>query len=188
MFGQGNRANATIGRALQLVVRNVGGGRPNQIDQATHGNPAKLRFCFAEDDQASPYGTLASQFGVSPGIDALTLMAGEGPWFIVDRLSRTPESLASTFAYQLRASHHHKLVQTFDAILVMGPEYAGVFAEAGWDRARILSELHARLNVPFSEVVRGADGISAGCPKPSGGVIPLRATRGTRSPSLRQTA
>ncbi len=49
-LGQGNRANSTIGRALQLVVRNVGGGRPGEVDRATHGNPGKLSFCFAEDD------------------------------------------------------------------------------------------------------------------------------------------
>ncbi len=48
-LGQGNRANSTIGRALQLLVRNVGGGRPGEIDRATHGNPGKVSFCFAED-------------------------------------------------------------------------------------------------------------------------------------------
>ena len=49
-LGQGNRANATIGRALQLVVRNVGGGQPGEIDRATFGNPGKYTFCFAEDE------------------------------------------------------------------------------------------------------------------------------------------
>ena len=49
-LGQGNRANSTIGRAVQLLVRNVGGGRPGEIDRATHGNPGKVSFCFAEDD------------------------------------------------------------------------------------------------------------------------------------------
>src|SRR5207342_3724383 len=54
-FGQGNRANLAIGRALQLVIRNVGGGRPGGIDRATHGNPGKLSFCFAEDEVDSPW-------------------------------------------------------------------------------------------------------------------------------------
>ena len=53
-LGQGNRANATIGRALQLVVRNVGGGRPGEVDRATLGNPGKYTFCFAEDEDGSP--------------------------------------------------------------------------------------------------------------------------------------
>lgn len=49
-FGQGNRANNTIGRAVQLTIRNVGGGRPGEVDRATHGNPGKISFCFAEDE------------------------------------------------------------------------------------------------------------------------------------------
>ena len=77
-LGQGNRANSTIGRALQLVVRNVGGGRPGEVDRAAHGNPGKLGFCFAENDVESPYGTLAGQHGLDPGVDAITVFAGEG--------------------------------------------------------------------------------------------------------------
>ncbi|HSJ91264.1 MAG TPA: thioredoxin [Ilumatobacter sp.] len=164
VLGQGNRANSTIGRALQLVVRNVGGGRPGEVDRATHGNPGKLSFCFAEADDESPYGTLAGQHGVDPGVDAITVFAGEGPRCIVDQLSRTPESLANSLAHQLHAMHHHKLVLAFDAILVMGPEHARVFAEAGWDRDRILFELHMRLTTPASDLERGAGGIEEGIP------------------------
>jgi hypothetical protein len=147
---------------LQLVVRNVGGGRPGEVDRAAHGNPGKLSFCFAENDVESPYGTLAEQRGLEPDVDAVTVFAGEGPRCIVDQLSRTPESLANTLAHQLQAMHHHKLVLAFDAILVMGPEHARVFADAGWDRDRILFELHMRLTTPFEELVRGAGDIAEG--------------------------
>ena len=168
-LGQGNRANSTIGRALQLVVRNVGGGRPGEVDRAAHGNPGKLSFCFAENDAASPYGTLASQLGAKPDADALTVFAGEGPRCVVDQLSRTPESLAQTLAHQLQAIHHHKLVLAFDAIVVMGPEHARVFADAGWNRQRILDELHARLKTPVPDLLRGAGGISEGVPQSMAG-------------------
>lgn len=167
-LGQGNRANSTIGRALQLVIRNVGGGRPGEVDRAAHGNPGKLSFCFAEADHESPYGTLAGQHGVD-GVDAVTVFAGEGPRDIVDQLSRTPESLANTFAHQLQAIHHHKLVIGFDAILVMGPEHARVFAEAGWDRDRIIFELHMRLTTPIDQLARGAGDIAEGVPVQSTG-------------------
>ncbi len=60
--------------------------------------------------------------------------------------------------------HHHKLVVAFDAILVMGPEHARVFADAGWDRDRILAELHDRLSTPVDQLVRGAGGIAEGVP------------------------
>lgn len=164
-LGQGNRANSTIGRALQLVVRNVGGGRPGEVDRATHGSPGKIGFCFAENDVDSPYGTLAVEHGVEAGVDALTVFAGEGTRCVVDQLSRQPESLARSLAASLQALHHPKLVMAFDAILVMGPEHARVFAEAGWDREAIIAGIGEHLNRPGSELVRGADGIAEGLPE-----------------------
>jgi hypothetical protein len=162
-LGQGNRANSTIGRAVQLVVRNVGGGRPGGVDRAAHGNPGKLSFCFAERPD-SPFGTLAESQGAASGVDALTVFPGEGPRCVLDQLSRGPESLASSLAACLRTLHHPKLVIGFDALLVVGPEHARVFAEAGWDRARLLTELDERLQIPGTELVRGAGGIDEGMP------------------------
>jgi hypothetical protein len=163
-FGQGNRANSTIGRALQLLVRNVGGGRPGEVDRATHGNPGKLSFCFAEHPD-SPFGALAEAQGTAPGADALTVFAGEGPRCIVDQLSRTPESLATSLAVNLRTLHHPKLILAFDVLLVLGPEHGRIFAEAGWDRARVLAELHDRLQLSGAELVRGAGGMAEGIPE-----------------------
>ena len=170
VFGQGNRANLTIGRAVQLVIRNVGGGRPGEVDRATHGNPGKISFCFAEDEVGSPWTTLAESRGVATGVDAVTVFPGEGPRCVVDQLARDPESLANTFAACLRTLHNPKSVLAFDAILVVGPEHARVFAEAGWDRDRVLDELHARLQIPGSELVRGANGIAEGVPAHLNGV------------------
>jgi hypothetical protein len=164
VLGQGNRANLTIGRALQLVIRNVGGGRPGEVDRATHGNPGKLSFCFAEDELGSPWTSLASARGFAPDEDTVTVFAGEGPRCVVDQLARDPESLANTFAACLRTLHNPKLVLAFDAIIIMGPEHARVFADAGWDRARVLAELHSRLQIAGSELVRGANGIAEGIP------------------------
>jgi hypothetical protein len=163
-LGQGNRANSTIGRALQLVVRNVGGGRPGEVDRATHGSPGKIGFCFAENDVESPYGTLAVEHGIEPGVDALTVFAGEGTRCVVDQLSRDPDSLSRSLAASLQGLHHPKLILGFDAILVMGPEHARVFAEAGWDRERIVAGISEHLNRPGSALVRGADGMAEGLP------------------------
>ena len=164
-LGQGNRANLTIGRAVQLVVRNVGGGRPGEVDRATHGNPGKISFCFAELEDGSPFSPLAESLGAPAEADALTAFAGEGPRCIVDQLARDPESLANTFAACLRTLHNPKLVLGFDVILVVGPEHARVFAEAGWDRDRLLDELHARLQLSGEDLVRGAHGIAEGIPE-----------------------
>jgi hypothetical protein len=165
VLGQGNRANLTIGRAVQLVVRNIGGGRPGEVDRATHGNPGKLSFCFAELESGSPFSPLATSLGMPDGADAITVFAGEGPRCIVDQLARDPDSLANTFAACLRTLHNPKAVLGFDVILVVGPEHARVFAEAGWDRDRLLSELHARLQISGADLVRGAHGIAEGVPE-----------------------
>ncbi|MFT6290545.1 MAG: hypothetical protein ACJAR2_001136 [Ilumatobacter sp.] len=167
-LGQGNRANLTIGRALQLVVRNFGGGRPGEVDRATHGSPAKISFCFAEADDTSPYGRLATEHGIDDGVDALTVFAGEGPHSVVDQISRDPESLARSLALKLQAVNHPKLIMAFDAILVMGPEHARVFADARWDREQIIAGITAHLNRPGSELVRGAGGIAEGLPEAFG--------------------
>ena len=161
-LGQGNRANATIGRALQLVVRNVGGGRPGEVDRATQGQPGKYTSCFAEAEEGSPFEPLAASRGV-PG-SAVTLFAGSGWWPVCDQLSRTPESLARSFAYALRGVWHPKLALAFDAMLVVGPEHGRVLREAGWDRARLLAELDALLALPAAELARGAGGMAEGMP------------------------
>jgi len=163
-LGQGNRANLTIGRAVQLIVRNVGGGRPGEVDRATHGNPGKISFCFAEREHDSPFSSLAVSRGFSPAANTVTVFAGEGPRCIVDQKARTAAELANVFAACLRTLHSPKLVLAFDAVLVVGPEHARVLADDGWDRDRLISELHARLQMPGTELVHGALGIADGVP------------------------
>ncbi len=167
-LGQGNRANATIGRALQLVVRNVGGGRPGEVDRAVLGNPGKYTFCFAEREADSPFAPLAQDRGV-PG-DAVTVFAGAGVQPVVDQLSRDPGSLARSFAACLRVTGHPKLPMAFDALLVVSPEHGRVFREAGWDRARLVAELEALLVLPADEIARGAGGNAEGVPEAYAGV------------------
>ncbi len=165
VLGQGNRANMTIGRAVQLIVRNVGGGRPGDVDRAAHGNPGKLSFCFAENEVDSPFTSLAVSRGFAADVDTVTAFAGEGPRIIVDQLARHADQLANSFAECLRTSHHPKLVIGFDCLLVVGPEHARVFAEAGWDRDTLLAQLHDRLRIHGSELVRGARGMAEGVPE-----------------------
>jgi hypothetical protein len=162
-LGQGNRANLTIGRAVQLVVRNVGGGRPQGVDRAAHGTPGKLSFCFCEHPD-SPFTTRAESRGAAPGADALTVFAGEGPRCVVDQKSRHPESLVQSLAMNLQTVHHPKLIFGFDAVLVLGPEHWRVFHEAGWDRDRIEREIIAAGHRPGSELVAGYGGTVEGMP------------------------
>jgi hypothetical protein len=161
-LGQGNRANSTIGRALQLVVRNVGGGRPGEEDRATHGQPGKVGSCFAEDVATSPWDPLCAERGVPAGETGVTLMATEAPRAIVDQLARDPEGLCASLALALESVAHPKQRLAFDAMLVVGPEHGRVFGEAGWDRARVRDRLFALTTSPAGGLVRGAGGSPEG--------------------------
>jgi hypothetical protein len=161
-LGQGNRANATIGRALQLVIRNLGGGRPGEVDRATLGTPGKYSFCFAEDEAGSPWESLAVERGFAPGTSTVTVFAGGGVHGLADQRSRRPESLARSLAAGLRSVAHPKLVVGFDACLVITPDHGRVFREAGWSKARLRQELAELLLLPGAEIVQGAGGIDEG--------------------------
>ncbi|MCE2526035.1 MAG: thioredoxin family protein [Actinomycetia bacterium] len=163
-LGQGNRANMTIGRALNLVVRNVGGARPGGVDRAALGSPGKLSFCFPEDEEGSPWEPLSVERGFSPEDSTVTLFAGHGPIEIVDQRSRTPESLAKTFALQLRMLGHPKIAGLSDAIVVVSPEHARIFREAAWSKARLRREIFSLLTLPTEQMAAGADGVAEGLP------------------------
>jgi hypothetical protein len=164
-FGQGNRANATIGRALQLVVRNVGGGRPGEIDRATLGTPGKYTFCFAEDEAGSPWESLAAERGFAQGASTVTLFAGSGVQPIFDQHSRDPESLGRTYAACLRTVAHPKIPMAADAFLVVSPEHGRVFRQAGWTKARLRQRLDELLQIAGADLVRGAHGMAEGVPE-----------------------
>ena len=156
VLGQGNRANATIGRALQLVVRNVGGGRPREIDQATFGTPAKLSFCFAEDE-ATAWTTLAEDRGFRRDQSSVTLFSADGPLGCADQKSRTPQSLIHSLAGSLRAVTHVEMANAADAVVVIGPEHGRVFEQAGWNKAQVLAALHAALQIQGQDLGMGTD-------------------------------
>src|SRR5712671_1061724 len=163
-LGQGNRANAAIGRALQLVVRNIGEGRPQEVDRATLGNPGKLSYCFAEDEEGSSWEPLSVERGLTPGQSAVTVFAGYGLQGIVDQKSRDPESLAKSFAGSLKALSNVKHAPSCDVLLVVCPEHHRTFKNAGWSKARLYEELYRLCEIPGDELVAGAKGIAEGGP------------------------
>ncbi|MCS5672799.1 MAG: hypothetical protein NZ584_08590 [Acidimicrobiales bacterium] len=164
VLGHGNRANATIGRAVQLVVRNVGGGAPGGVDRATHGSMSKLGFCFAEDEVGSPWTTLAEDRGFSRSQDVVTAFCGEGPRIVVDQKSRSADSLVRMLAEGLLASVSPRTVMGMDGLLVVSPEHMARFSDAGWDRQRFMEELGRHLVVDADGILAGTDGIEEGLP------------------------
>ena len=164
-LGQGNRANATIGRALQLVIRNVGGGRPGGVDRSVFGNPGKYTFCFAEDEKNSCWESLAVEKGYSADQSTVTLFAADGMQGIVDQKSREPDSLARSFAAGLRVVSHPKMVMAPDAFLVVSPEHERVFRDANWSKQQLKDRLGELLMIPGKELIAGSGGMAEGIPE-----------------------
>lgn len=169
VLGQGNRANATIGRALQLVIRNIGGGKPGGVDRATLGQPGKIGFCFAEREHDSYWEALSVERGFSPDQSTVTLFAGGGVHVVGDQKSREPESLTRSLAAMLRGLHHPKLYGGPDALLVISPEHMRIFREARWSKARFRKALAQELVIDAGGILAGKDGIAEGMPERAAG-------------------
>jgi len=163
-LGQGNRANATIGRALQLVIRNVGGGKPGGVDRAALGHPGKYTFCFPEREHDSYWESLSVERGFSADESTVTLFGGDGVHGIADQHSRNPESLTKNISMTLRTVYNSKIVMAADALLVITPEHMRVFRNAGWTKVRFREELSKHLMISGKELIRGANGIEEGLP------------------------
>ena len=146
-LGQGNRANATIGRALQLVIRNVGGGRPQEVDMSTLGSPVKYGFCFAEDED-TPWTTLAEDAGFEPTQSTVTLFTADGLQGCADQTSRSPDQLIYSLAGSLKSINHIDMAGGSDAVVVVPPEHGRIFDQAGWSKQQTLDALHASLQIP----------------------------------------
>ncbi len=161
-LGQGNRANSSIGRALQLTVRNVGGGRPQGVDRSTLGNPGKAGWATAENEEDSPWESLAAERGVADGNSAVTVIAAGGVIPVIDQGSRSGESLAQTFATQLRHVHSPKRAGAPDALVVVSPEHGAIFREHGWSKAQLKDRLYELTTVDGAALLPGAGGIEDG--------------------------
>ena len=161
-LGSGNRANATIGRALNLVIRNVGEVRPGEVARSTMGSPGRYAFCFAENETDTTWESLAVERGVAQGRSAVTLLTGDGLQPIGDEKSRTPESLVISLAASLRAVYHHKWALDADVVLAMAPGHTHVFERAGWSKTRLRNELEAQLQMESAPLVKGLGGCEEG--------------------------
>lgn len=143
VLGPGSRPNATIGRAIRLLLQLTGGGSPGGLDQSALGGPHKFTACFPEREEVSPFEPLHVSLGQPPGSSAVTVLAGGPPAEVTDNTSSTPEELASTLALMISQVGSPTLYPVFGhhTLLILGTEHARTFGEAGWDRARLTAFL-----------------------------------------------
>lgn len=149
-FGPGSRANATIGRALRLVLLNVCGATPGTVDRSTLGHPGKYTYCIAEDEGTSPWEPLRVQLGFPAEVSTVTVMAAEGPHQVSNHVSNEPEGLLLTFADVLRAT----AFSGGKYVVVIAPEHLAVLAAGGWSRRRVQEYLAANARRTIADLKR----------------------------------
>jgi len=166
-LGPDNRANATIGRALRLIIRNVGGARPGGVDRSTLGSPMKITMCFAEWEERSPWAPLHVERGYRPDESVVTAFAmTSGPVQIVDQESRAPDQIAGSLGLGLEGVFLPKMRRMHtDALLVVCPEHVATLTSQGdYSKERLRARIQEVTRRPLREMLaddRSGAGLSA---------------------------
>jgi hypothetical protein len=158
VFGPGYRANATIGRALRLVMINVGGAKPAETSMSTFGHPGRYTYCIGEHEEASPWPPYHVDRGLAAGESAVTLFAGEAPHGISDHASRTARALAGSLGWSMAGLWNAKHFPLYShTMLVVGPEHARTFGDDGWSKADLTRYLFETVRAPYHSLKPAED-------------------------------
>src|SRR5271163_3221396 len=149
VFSNVARANSTLGRALQLILLNIGGARPNGIDMSTLRNPGKFSYCIAEHEEASPWEPFHVERGFNREQSALTLFAAEAPHGVSEHTARTPEQVLQSISYALGTVWTYRLCLASEALVVLSPEHAQTIHRAGWSKRQARDFLFEHTGVPL---------------------------------------
>ena len=153
-LGQGNRANAAIGRALRLAIRNIGGAKPGGTERSTLGNPMKFTMCFAEWEERSHWTPLHVERGFAPTDSVVTAYAmTSGPSLIVDQTSRTAAQVAGSIGLGMESIHHPRAHMMTDALLVVCPEHVDTLQTGGYSKADLRRRIQEVTSRPLRELV-----------------------------------
>lgn len=155
-LGSGNRANATIGRAVRLAVRNIGGSKPGGTDRSTLGNPMKLTMCFAEWEERSPWEPLHVERGFAKSDSVVTAFAmTSGPVNIVDQESRAPDEIAGTLGLGLEGMFLPKYSNMpVDSLIVVCPEHIDTLLRDGpYSKDRLRERIQEVTRRPLQDMV-----------------------------------
>jgi peroxiredoxin len=158
VFGQGNRPNATIGRAIKLIVRNVGGGRPGEVERAAFGSTSKFTCCFAEFEEKSPWEPLHVERGFDANESVVTCFGLEGgPRQIADQTSRTARSLVGSIGLGVEASWHPNAHNFGDILLVISPEHVDTIWHDRWSKEQIRQRIQDITARPLRDLLPNED-------------------------------
>jgi hypothetical protein len=154
-FGQGVRANATLGRAFKLALVNLGGSRPGEADKATLGQPGKFSFCIGENEEASPWPALHVDRGLAETDSAVTVYGAEGPQNINNQAADNPYDILTTMVSMMtNLGSNHMFIQG-ETFAILCPEHAAICSAAGWTKKDVQHFLFQNATRSHREIKAG---------------------------------
>ncbi len=150
-IGQGDWANATLGRAMRLILQNIGGALPGEMDRATHGQPGKFTFCCAENEIGHPWQPLHVERGFAAGDSTVTVVGAEGT-MNMNTHAKAADELARVIAETMIHPPSNEYVHGGEPWLILGSEHAEIFHREGWDKARVKRELWQRSKMAVKQL------------------------------------
>ena len=140
-LGPGFRANASIGRAIRLILMNIGAGLPGISSMTVFGMPSRFTYCLTENSEYNPWESLSVSKGYSADENVLTMAMVESPRFCWDDVSDEPERLIRGIADTMTAMGSWNMHARSDMVVAMSPQHAEICDKSGWSR----DEVHTRL-------------------------------------------
>ncbi|MBX6378077.1 MAG: hypothetical protein IRY95_05950 [Clostridia bacterium] len=158
-FGPGFPANAVIGRAVRLVLMNIGGGYPGRGDRSTQGSPAKFSYCIAENAAANPWGEYHTSLGFAADESVVSVFPAEAPHNVNDHESSSGRRFLDIVADVMSALGHNNWYISYNGrnemLVVLGPEHAAMLKEEGWTREDVQYYLYHRSARAAADLRRG---------------------------------
>ena len=151
-FGSGNRANATIGRAIRMILLNVGGAWPGDLDKSTLGSPAKYTYCIAENEEESPFVPYHVEKGYAESDSTVFVMAAEPPHSVTNHVADDPEGILDSICSAMSTYSNNNAVSSGHCAVVLGPEHSRTIADKGWIRNDIKSYLWLHSGNRFGDI------------------------------------
>jgi peroxiredoxin len=148
VFSNVGRANSTLGRALQLILTNLGGARPGEIDMSTLGNPGKFSFCIAENEEENPWEPLHVEMGFNPEQSTVSLFAGESPHGVSEHMARDGQDVLKTISRALATVWSYRVCAGVEAVVVLCPEHVKTLYRDGFTKQAVRDFLFENTGIP----------------------------------------
>ncbi len=154
-FGPGFRANATIGRAIRLMLMNLGAGIPGVTSMSTFSQPSRYTYCIRENEDDSPWEPLSVTRGFRADENVVTAIACENPKLIFDDMSSEPEPLLIAIADTMAHLGGMNALRRSDLVAAVSPDHAKICADAGWSKTDVHKWLCGKAGKTLGELKTG---------------------------------